>query len=388
MQRGQASVEYVVVIAVVAVALAVAGAVVGADAIPRAVAGEIRRAYCIVSHGDCHGEDGPRPCVQRSREDTHEKRGWTLVGRLTDGRSVLVEERSDGTVAVTEGYADDARAGPRVGGVLDLQLGGRLRAGRRWVVPDRAAAERLVARLEHDKADVGGAVRDAAAFLRGDDADERFAEIGSQGAAAVALRELGIDTYAEVIGGLTVGARVHRGTGRRTVLLRVEHDLVARLTAPLARLAGTGASDAEIAATFDRDGEPLELTLRQAGELHSAARSGPYASSGGDRGEVEARLDLTDPRTRALASAFLDKARHLDRDALDAAAALGDHLAQNARIDVRRYATTRDEDQRGGGFFAAGYETVDIVETARLVDAYGRDGAGAWMRRIDCMGVA
>jgi len=376
MERGQASLEYVAVAGLVALVLAVGAAVSDASAIPRALASHVHRALCLVSGGDCLGPGGPRPCVVRARERASERRVKAWLARLGDGRAVLVEERSDGTAAVTVTDMGEAVGGPRLPKLLSARLGARLSAGRRWVVPDAEAARTLVAGLERDRLPGIDLGRELVGFLRGGGEGERFVRFGTRGEAAATLPRLGLG---RVDAGLAEGLRVDGRSGRRTIELRSEGAAFAQLRTPLAGVTGHAARELAVEAELTREGEPLSLTLRLTGDVHGAIKG---RGSGGGRVEADVRLDLTDPRARSLATAFFDRARDGDAEALDAAAALGRHLSRHARIDVRRYATTHGE--RRDGRLLGTVETVEASETAVLVDAAGYEPGIGWSPRFDC----
>ena len=375
MERGQASLEYVAVVALVTAALGVVAAVAGAEAIPAAVAAQVHRAFCIVEGGDCLSDEGPRPCVVRARAGGRQNRVSLVVARAADGREILTEERSDDTFAVTVTDTGEATAGRKIASGVIGRLGARLSAGRRWVVADRAAAARLVARIEaEDRAPVGEALSETVDFLQGEGEEERFARFGSRGEADAVLRGLRIDAAA----GFVAGARIDGRSGRRTLELRSDGEAAAALAAPLAKLTGAGHREITLEAVVDPGRGPVELTVKLAAGARGAATVAGVGARGGHRVEADARLDLAEPRARALAGALL-------RDPTPAnAAALGAHLRDRARIDVRRYATTHDE-ERDRRLLVG--ETVETLDTARLVDAFGREPGGAWTRRLDCTGV-
>src|SRR2546423_1211717 len=121
---GQASVEYLGVVALVCALLA--GLAVPALA-GRDLAGgfvrEVRRALCVVSAGECDLDR--RPCVVASRTVRDEASVDLAIVKFGAREVLLRERRSDGTVAVT--LLRDRRGG------LDLTLGGgaHLRLGPR-----------------------------------------------------------------------------------------------------------------------------------------------------------------------------------------------------------------------------------------------------------------
>lgn len=396
-ESGQAGVEYVAVVAVVLalVAAAFGAAPDTAAQVPRAVAASFARGFCLVSGGDCLGEDGPRPCVVTSTERGREKRVFAAVARLADGRSVLLEQRSDGTVAVTVVRFDEAGAavtgGPEVRlgrkgfkASLDAVVSGRAGDGRRWVLPDRAAAGRLLERLSGEDGDLGGGIGGIARFLAGreGDADQRFVHFGARGEAIGTLRALGMGANGTAILDLASGVRVDRRTGERTFFLSRDRALVAELRGPLTRATGGLARDGTVELTLDRRNRPVALVVRASGAAEGALKLGPFAAAGGDRVEAEARLDLADPAVRALAGELLR------RPSPGVARALVARFADRARLDVRAYATTHDETTKGAalGFVVkAGYEQIRTVDTARLVAAAGREPGLGWSRRLDCV---
>jgi hypothetical protein len=403
-QRGQASVEWIAVVAVVAVVFL--GAVVAfapgaGSAVPRAVEASFARAFCLVSGGDCL-DGAPRPCVVAADEESHERQATLIVARGADGRRFVLEERSDGTFAIT--VEDTARGGGGISPGLKVAVGrkgvrasaelfGDLRGGtgRRFVVPDRAAAERLMERL---RAERSGARRIVSGAGEGEPVpDERWWSFGRGGDTEAALSALGLEASARVLSTAAVRVVERPVTGERTVVLGLDRRITAALTVPLAR-AGLGtASSVSLELGFDARGVPASLTVRGArgvdGEVSVAGRR----SAGGDRVEAEARLDLADPVARGLVHDLLGGVRSAAPGrALGAARALAARLAERARIDVRLLATDRSVDVHGGsvtlGLAQLGYEVEDVRQTSRLVDAAGREPGMGWARRLDCVGVA
>src|SRR4051812_13392930 len=152
--RGQASVEYLGVVALVSALLAAAAvpALAGRDLGGAVVAG-VRRALCVAGRGDC--DIDRRPCIVASHIVQDEASVDLLVVRLGGRAVALREDRSDGTVAVT--YVRDG------GGGLDLTVGGggRLRLGQR--APRGGAAGRGAPLAAVGAAPAGGPPRAGAA---------------------------------------------------------------------------------------------------------------------------------------------------------------------------------------------------------------------------------
>ncbi len=400
-ERGQASLEWIVVVGVVAVAMsaALAGALPGAEAVPRAVASTFERAFCLVAGGDCLGEGGPRPCVVASNEHSRERRASVMVLRFGDGRSVLREERSDRTVAIT--VVDDARLGAGVlwGAELtrngkgfkasaSIRGDGRGGQGRRFVVRDRAAADRLVKLLEQES---GGVGRLVPADYHGPVPDETWSFLGRGADADATLRAAKLSARAGLSRSAIAGLRERQRTGERTLLLRADGEILAALAAPLSKLGIGTLGSAALELSLDSRGRPSALTVRGARGVDGTLKVGTLTSGGGDLLEAEARLDLADPAVRAAVGELTSALGDLDPGrALAAARAVGSRLIDRARVDLRLYATTRTGKVTGatGGFLLkVGAETEEVTRTARLVDAAGREPGLGWARRIDCVGV-
>ena len=407
MEEGQATIEYAAVVAVVAVVLVLTGVVAAGEGprLAEAVSAGMRRALCVVLGGDCFGSGGPRACVVASDSRRRDARAELVMFRLGDDRTVLREERADGSVAVT------VVQGQRLGVALDaggrLSINGRgVRSGgeagadgrgaytRTWIARDRAAADRLVRRLADQDVPAGGvtlALARLAAGRRepGPEPESQMFEMGAGAQAEGALRMLGLGGKAELLGAATVGVRVGRDGGR-TVLLRQDGELAAAFTGPLATVTGGLPARTVLELALDRAGDPAEITLRAARGVRGTAQLGPYDAEGGSRLELEARLDLADPAARALIDRLIRGLRTADPDALSAARALGLRLRDRARVDLRLLATERSERTRGAtaGFgVRLGAEVLTVDESARLVAAVGREPGLGWRRRLDC-GVA
>src|SRR5690242_3843526 len=100
---GQASLEWVAVVAVVATLFALGAALANAQDLGRHVTRQWARALCVVRSGDCARDQ--EPCVVASRSRAHE--GGLDVELVRLGGSVLgrIEQLSDGTFAVTGAVA-------------------------------------------------------------------------------------------------------------------------------------------------------------------------------------------------------------------------------------------------------------------------------------------
>src|SRR3954467_3129841 len=118
--RGQASIEYLGVVALVALVLgALAVPALAGQDVAGAVLAQVRRALCVVSGGDC--EEDRRPCPVDTRGVRESQHGSVGFLRYGQDRLTMREARSDGTVAVT--VLMDHRFG------LDGGVGGGAHAG-------------------------------------------------------------------------------------------------------------------------------------------------------------------------------------------------------------------------------------------------------------------
>jgi hypothetical protein len=171
--EGQASSEYVALIALVATALVLAAGLTSGGVGPRVLAG-MQRALCAVAVRDCPRptpvEADLPPCPLQRSSRIELLSGTLGVVKLGAGGTLSAVRTSDGRVAVT--LADDTIAGGELGAGVRLRLGGdplggtaraglvaSWTAGRSWTLPDAAAAHAFVVRYG-SKATVGGRVVD------------------------------------------------------------------------------------------------------------------------------------------------------------------------------------------------------------------------------------
>src|SRR5438034_6888794 len=97
---GQAAVEYIAIVALVAIVFAIAGAfTLQGRVIAAATVGQLRRGLCIVEGHDC--ADPHEPCSVSSRGSGNDMNVDVALVRLGGGSFALIDRRSDGKVAVT-----------------------------------------------------------------------------------------------------------------------------------------------------------------------------------------------------------------------------------------------------------------------------------------------
>jgi hypothetical protein len=428
---GQASAEYVALLAVVGAIVAGAAVVGSPPPLAAKVASAVRHGICLVAGGVCTpGEAraaGLAPCLVQARMDRERLGGRLLVVRLGRGDTLLVERRSDGSAAVS--FTDGASAGGTVGAGLQIPgltrvgvragLGAQFNSGRTWEFTTFAAAAAFVRRWA-PRESAGGEVR---RFLRGacpfchhrasprmPPADATFREGGAYGELTAALRGgarrggLGGDEEGEA--GLILGRRVARG-GRVTWYDRVDFESAGRLGVVLGAVQarGAGAVTLEVTSVHDR---PVELRLRTAARWHgdidlpgpagslrdvaTALRGAPAATPGGlgRRVEVEVSLDLTDPANLRALAGVLDvwRLRVRPGDWDDRVRALARRLDTHSAVDVRVLRVALDERDLGaeaalGLVVGGGYRRTQ--EVRELLRAWSLRSGGGLREREDCV---
>ncbi len=422
--RGQASIEYVVVVALVALVLAVGGAAVAAPGVANAVVSSVRRALCIVTGGGCVTVR-PRPCTVKS--DSRDERVTVYAGivRLGDHAGLLREVLSDGSVRITQ--IDDLEAGLNLGvgaeahinvGGIALGTGeiagaaamGELGARRSWLLPDAAAADRLVARLRGTTGVkiVDDPVKAVTGLLGLEDdedrppaADEVTFTAGAKGLADLHGDGGIVDADVSLVSSLSAGGVWNRRTGQRTVLLRGNASATLQLSRGIFKGRLREIDRVGAAIVLDRDGTPLELIVSAAGQL-DRGKLGSLSAKGvttnrrtGLRGEADARLDLTVRENLALTRrALAALATHPLPGAglaftAPALLALLARLEEDGRLDVRTYAGSALSAGAGGSGGAGGRFGAEVEvssDTLRLLEAWSRPPGGVWEERVDCTG--
>jgi hypothetical protein len=409
--RGQAGLEYVGVLLLVAVVLGALGLAADGSGIPQAVHRQMLRALCIARAGDCEEDRTYCPVATDRRREIVSAR--VLVFRIGHEKTIIREDRSDGTTAITIVYGKERGleigSGVHVGlslGHGGLSLGGELTAvavasrehGYTWVLPDDRAVNALVGRLGVSSGSLDrliAARRLPAPTLRYEHGGARVDGELSRGTVMGAALALSSEDVA--------GSRINAATHRTTVYVQRTVDGSLSLTHN-----GTGATAGQTdreryAITYDAGGRPLDLMVMTTGTFRVSAelpnRLQPAVGllsvpTGHGRVYVEeTHLDLTDPENLRLASAFMAQVRHPTEPALGPpvaiATALRRRLDEQAVIHARAY--DYDERNYGVDFSAAvdgmgiGGELQRIHEDTRLVAATTRGLDGVWRRRGDCL---
>ena len=414
-EDGQASIEQVGLIALIALVFAAAAGAAAAfsPGIRERVESGFLHALCVVAGQGCDAlAREPCPTLRTARTTSQ----GLAVGfvRLGHDRVLLIERRSDGSYVMsqiegTKGGAAIAHGVTKgqatVGAEASLLLGRR--AGRTYEAATPQEARRLVERLRGEtlpavQSVVIGAA-DLAGLVRADPAVTSYVLAGDGAAEALAQFGLGgvIEGGAEGRNHEELGVRIAAHRREITAYASLDaragvfFDALSSITVPVGGAARPkGGPDT---ATLDN---PLDLGVDGAGVVGGsvALRFGPgptllgaeivgYAGDGSSQREVRARLDPTDPVIRAA----LDAWRKAPTSPA-AIAALGRASRARASVDVRTFKTTRSEHVHGGqasiAGLALGGEFGSEGLVSELVEQRSRIAGGAWEQRTDCMPIA
>jgi hypothetical protein len=383
--RGQASLEYLGLVALIVVVL---GALAVPAAAGRDLAGgvvrQVHRALCVVRGGEC--ENDRRPCVVASEERSG---GWHVnvgIFRVGRERMIIRERHSDGTFATTE--VRDWRSGLEVGVGADAAFS----IGSRRIAAGATARAAGLVRLGGGTTVVrdGDRVVTREHVSRGGMGAELMGVVGRRGASAEGggSREL------------LAGRVVDEASGRTTYVLNARRELWGAVASGRRRATTAAGGDLALTLTRDRDGRFVDLGLAATGELSAMADLPIVATpvlgdlrvgaAGGRRWALEQHLDLTDPGNAAAAGDLVDVLTDPGDPGgvLRAAAALGRQLARSAVTDVRVYDLARDDARNGGHIGIGGrfgYGDERHAARARLLSAMQRGPDGMWRRRTDCI---
>jgi hypothetical protein len=434
--RGQASVDYLAVLALVAVVIGAAAAAVGAPWLAPELAQTIRRGICIVSGSLCTAADARRaglaPCPVHRRADSERLGATVAVARLERGDALVVERRSDGSVSVSfvDGWKGGAEVG--LGARLPLPVGVDVKAGaavgfhsgRRYDFDDAAAAGRFVARHAGGETLTGelrGLLGDlcAACAERLGGArrelprpDATFHELGGEAQLGGTAGGKGAGVPASLGGGQKLATVVgrRREAGRTTTYLRLSADVMGDLGALVGSVAARGRAEGILEVT-EEGGRRTEVRVRAAGayanegeldgtSLDVADVAGRLAAGGarprvaGDRGglalEASVALDLRDPgNARAVEALLAAGASPLAW--LEGLRAVGRRLDVAGAVDLDVFRTTEATTGRtlsgsAGLRLSGGYERT--AQTRELVAAWSRRAGGSLRRREDCEAAA
>jgi len=394
-ERGQATTDYVALLAVVAVLIAIATTLtaVGAPGVVNAVRAQMARALCIVTGQAC-ASDGPRPCPVATRRDSRRYGLNLALVRLDKDSFVLREQFSDGTVRLTlvkrfgggfevglgaHAQVDQDLNSGGVGRELKLGGGGILGKGKVYYARNAAEAERIMHALDHGE--------DSPVAAR-----EDIYELGAKATASAKVR---VSLAAKSMRLLAL-RRDHQ-SGETTLTLSLSDGGSALVESVVGGPTGSLDAIVVLALKLDRHRRPAELSLLANGTVVGGAKlspllAAPLALSGSDhvpaniagrRWEFGARVDLHDPDVAAAWKRFRGSPT-----SLAAIRGLGQALRERAQLDVRAYRSRSSSNGTSMGFAAAfkfGAETEHAIDRFNLLSASSRPPGGLWEPRLDCV---
>lgn len=334
--RGQASLEYLALIALVAIVITGAAALTSGG-LGTEVAYGVRRGLCAVAHTKCPPR--PRdvadlpPCPLGRSSRTEDFSVSVAFVKLGGGLGVLEERTSDGRVAIT--FTNSGSAGltagvgahfaigqVRVGAAAGGDVGVTFSAGRSWTFPSQKAADVFVQHYGSDQTmagRLGNDVRRAClpcqiAGWEPDTPPQPDAVFLEGGLRAGLKVVAGAGAHAELQGTLQGVLGRRQGRDGTTLYVRLDAATAGRFFVGLGLGATAGASAfAELSA--DHAGHLQKLVVRSARRwsTQSAPRRTPgsvrppkFAGNGGLT-ELETSLDLGDPASRDAALGFLER---------------------------------------------------------------------------------
>ncbi|UUY01823.1 hypothetical protein LRS13_13935 [Svornostia abyssi] len=279
-ERGQSTLEYVAVVALLAVLVTAVGAAAMAPTYVNAAVGGFQRALCIVTGRECRSLD-EQACVVRSNSERNALTATIAFVRLEDGRLLLQERLSDGririTVTDTNGIGGEVgagvTAGVNLGGVkldasaaANASLLGLFGRGKSYTVRNAGEAQRLARQIEsgdardadvtfHEgglrgnasasadlEASIGGTVDGGKSGKR-----KRKGKEGEDGSSEEKGKEFNSDPVAQASAGVeasleaAVGHRKDRRTGETTWYLRGDAEVSASASASVMAAGKAGA---------------------------------------------------------------------------------------------------------------------------------------------------
>ena len=415
---GQASAEYVALLAVVCAVVAAAAAAVGsAPPVAAQVASAVKHGICLVAGGICTPREaraaGLAPCLVQARADRERLGVRVLVIKVGRGDSLLVQRRSDGSASVS--FADGEAVGGNVGvGMQILGRGASVRggvglqftSGRTWEFPTFAEAARFLRRWGHTETLLG----ELRGLWPGGDhpppPDATYKEGGGYGelAASLGLRA-GAGASGVVELGAVTGRRIARG-GRVTYYDRIDGETAGKLGLVLASLQRHDAGQAVLEITTVH-GRAVELRVSAAARVHYQLAppglassladlstrlrgSAPQPGGHGRRLEAELALDLTDPANRRAVRGVVEMLalRVPPADWDDRVRELAHRLDTDAAVDVRLFRDRLEQSDVGadvgaGAGFGGGYDRT--AEVRDLLGAWSLRAGGTLQGREDCI---
>jgi hypothetical protein len=383
---GQATLETIAAVALMAALLLVAAPSVGAPDLGHSVADAIRHGICMVGGDICSRGDARRaglpPCSLSTKTTGWDATAEVLMVNVGGKFTLAVTKKSDGSVSVVRLANAGKGASTGFGGNLDagpihFEVGGdggvtkRFQVAAGWDFPDQKTAAEF---LEHSVRNAVRVNRWPPSWWSTEHASEVAASIGLDAGSTAH------DDRYEVVGAsgfvqVADGAMSRRGGGA-TFYARTTLD-GPEFSAPLTPSKGRGRTEWIVELTVDKDRRPVELAFRNAWP----------SNTGNTLTEVVRRLDLRDPGNRAAARSMLE------RPSWPMGAGPRDKVIEQRLLthgSTERYAYEVDDDTIGasGALKAAielGLGAKHVNVTRKLVEATVERG-GLVGQRLDCVG--
>lgn len=375
------------------------------------------------------------PCVTASSASGHSLGLDLGVVELEDGLQALIEERSDGTVAVT--IADEGSVGAEagIGGHGEVYWGDRVvgfsaeagvgaaiggHLGETWTFDDTAEARKFVEDVNYeyaaDKAPepagwIAENVRDVWHAVTGREDPEGSLESEQVQLGLVSEAEAGASLDGAHAGAESVlegaVAASRNVNGELTATMLVDAELAAGAGIPtFADLGGGATGESAVSVTWDDDGELIAMEtavdLAVDGEMDFDGQLGEvvgYAEpdAGDQRLSIQQSIDLSDPTTTAAADEVLGAVAELntidhveDLDELPDLDGPGDRLDQHTTTTAQRW---EEDDGRYGASASAGVVAevggsfeVTTTESTLVEARYWDRDAQEWATWDDCFG--
>jgi hypothetical protein len=383
---GQATLEYIAAVALLAALLLVAAPAVGAPDIGRSVADALRHGICLAGGDICTKGDARRaglpPCPLTTKTT-----GWdgTVEVMMVDvgGKFTLaVTRKSDGSVSVVRVANAGKGASAGIGAELDagpihFDIGAegavtkRFQVAAAWDFPDETTAAKF---LEHPLRNAVRLKRWPPSWWSTENAAEVAASIG------IEVGGSAHDDRYEVVGASgflqVADGAVSRRDGGATFYARTTLD-GPEFTAPLTPSKGRGRTEWIVELTVDAQRRPIELAFRNA----------TPSNTGNTLTEVVKRLDLRDPANYAAARPLLEHRPSWPRRSGPSDGALEQRIATHGTTETLAYAVEDDTIGASGALKAAvalGLGAKRVKITRRLVEATVQRGALTG-QRLDCV---
>jgi hypothetical protein len=377
---GQAGVEYIAIVALVAIVFAIAGGfVLNGRAIAAATVAQMRRGLCIVQGHDC-AEKHP-PCSVSSRGTSEDWNVDIALVHVGAGKSALVEHMSDGRILVTLTDHTDLGATGGFGASLKLgdklALGGEIRAaalaslshGTTYEVPDDRTADELVHTLRENRTRRSFWNDLARLVPRVKPPVSQYRQLDLSGSSSLKV----------FAGNAGAGAREDLVSDEKTIYLKASGSLEAGVG---------GSGDAQLAVTLDRHNNPVDLMLLGAGKLEASADlpgmlqsvAGHVRAGRNRTWQVEGHLDLSQPgMTDAVMHSLTDPGRLVALVRDEGTVQFNAYGGETERFDVGAHAKLG---------LSLGGEISRARSTTRLLSAMEHTPEGFWVPRYDCLTAA